>query len=224
MFVEVNGVRLFCEISGAEGKPPLLLLHGNGESHKIFGRLAAALGKDFRVYAPDTRGHGRSSRVGVYHYDDMAEDCARLVEAFGLVRPFVLGFSDGGIVGLLLAMRYPDLLGGLIACGANTSPRALKKPYLRLFRLIYFLTRSPLFRLMLTEPDISAAELAKIKIPVLVAAGRRDLVEEADTRLIAGAIPGAKLMIFEGESHSSYIVGSAFMAERARAFFGGAEN
>ncbi len=220
MLIRVNGTELYYEARGCG--PALLLLHGNGESHAIFDRLSAALEDSFTIYAVDSRGHGKSGRAVELHYTDMAEDCAELIEALGLDRPAVCGFSDGGITALLLGIRRPELPGSLIVCGANTSPAALKTPYLLLFKALHFFTRSPLLRLMLNEPDIRPEELGKIRAPVLVAAGERDMIRESDTRLIAAAIPGARLKIFKGENHSSYVVRSDKLAETIKEFCGGA--
>jgi pimeloyl-ACP methyl ester carboxylesterase len=246
MFAEVNGVRLYYEVSGKADKPALILIHGNGESHKIFDRLAGALKDRFCVYAVDSRGHGLSDcfdkqslkpeqtdlsaiRKGGHflrktsisstqkfkelHYADMAEDYAQLITSLGLIRPVLYGFSDGGIIGLLLAIKYPDMLGKLIVSGANTEPSALKGGCMLIFKAIYAISRSPLYRLMLTEPRISAEELNKIKVPALVTAGSGDMIRESDTRFIASNIPGAKLRIFKGENHMSYIADSDFMAK-----------
>jgi pimeloyl-ACP methyl ester carboxylesterase len=218
VFIRVNGIELYYEAEG--GGPALLLLHGNGESHEIFDRLSAALKDSFTVYAVDSRGHGKSGRADRLSYSDLAEDCAGLIEALKLDRPAVCGFSDGGITALLLAIKRPELPGSLIVCGANTSPAAIKTPWLLLFKALHFFTRSPLLRLMLTGPDIRPEELARIRVPALVVAGGRDMIKEADTRLIAASIPGAKLKIFKGENHASYVVHSDRLAATIRDFCG----
>lgn len=73
--------------------------------------------------------------------------------------------------------------------------------------------KSPLFKLMMTEPDITREQLAAIRIPTLVLAGSEDVIDEKDTRYIAETIPGAALRILPGEDHDSYIVGSTKVAE-----------
>jgi pimeloyl-ACP methyl ester carboxylesterase len=206
MIQTVNGVDLWYEKTG-DG-PPILLLHGNGESHKIFRVLTEQLSQSFTVYALDSRDHGQSGKSRQLSYDMMTEDVRQFIEALGLDKPVLYGFSDGGILGLMLASRHPDLLSKLIVSGANTYPGATKKKWLALFSLIYFFTWDEKFHLMLTGPRITAEELGRIKVPVLVLAGGHDMIREDDTRHIAAAIPGAVLRIVEKEGHMSYVINS----------------
>lgn len=197
---------LFYEESGSG--QPLLLIHGNGEDHRIFDAAVPLLSRQFRVLAVDSRGHGQSFPVNEYHYQDMAEDIRQLIVGMSLEKPLLCGFSDGGILGLLLASQYPDLLGGVIACGVNTRPQGIKPGWLFLFRLVYALNRSPLFRLMLSEPDITPQQLGSIVCPVLVTGGSRDMISRSHLEKTAADIPGAQLKILPGEGHGSYIIGS----------------
>jgi len=217
MTIRVNGIDLYYEQAGAG--PPLLLLHGNGESHRIFRRVMRQFAASFTVYAIDSRGHGRSSRVKALHYADMAEDVAAFVTALGLERPMLYGFSDGGIVGLLLAIDHPGLLSRLAVSGANIHPAGLRAGDLRLMRAMYELTRGRRWRLMLEEPDITADQLSRIDVPTFVLAGERDIVKEQHTRTIAGAIPGARLRILPGESHGSYVLHNAKLCGILTPFF-----
>lgn len=210
MELETKQGKLFYQVSGSGA--PLLLIHGNGEDHHIFDAAVPVLSKQFRVCAIDSRGHGQSFPVEEYHYWDMAEDICCLIETLGLEKPLLCGFSDGGILGLLLASRYPELLGGVVACGVNTRPEGIKPGWLLLFRLMYFCNRSPLFRLMLTEPDITPEQLGSITCPVLITGGSRDMISRKHLAETAAAIPGARLEILPGETHGSYIVGSEKIA------------
>lgn len=187
---------------------PLVLLHGNGEDHHIFDQALLLLQERFTVYAIDSRGHGGSFPVSEYHYQDMAEDIRQFIVGLGLERPVLCGFSDGGIIGLLLASRYPGLLGGVIACGANTRPQGLRFFWLTVFRIVYLFNRLPLFRLMLTEPDITPDQLAGITCPVLITGGSRDMISPRHLKQIAEQIPGAQLTLLRGETHGSYVIGS----------------
>ena len=210
MWVETNGVRLYCAVSGSGA--PLLMLHGNGETHAIFDEAAAVLGTRYTVYAPDTRGHGQSAAVPALHYADMAEDVFGLIVQLGLEKPVLCGFSDGGIAGLLLAAAHPGLLSRLIICGANTHPAGLKRLWRLGFWLTYLKTRSPLYRLMLTEPRITDEMLRRIDVPTAVVAGSRDLIRLTDTRRIAAGIPNSTLHILPGETHDSYVTHSRKLA------------
>lgn len=210
MILAVGAVELFYEKQG-KGRP-LILLHGNGEDHHIFDESVDALAKEWTVYRPDSRGHGQSSPVREFHYQDMAEDIISMIEELQLVRPCLYGFSDGGIIGLLIAAQRPELLSGLIISGANLNPKGLKRFPLWMYRAAWFFSRSPKLRLMLTEPNLSQEDLARISVPVWVTAGQRDVIRKEHTKRIAEAIPVSGLRIAQGESHSSYVLrGSTFL-------------
>lgn len=215
MFAHVNGIDLFYEKSG-EGRP-LLMVHGNGEDHSIFKEAAALLGDGFACYCVDSRGHGQSTAVEVLHYEDMAEDMIALLEELDLRDVVFYGFSDGGIVGLLAAMRC-DRIKTLIVSGANLTPTGVKGSLRLLIRVMYLFKKDPKLALMLREPQIDAEQLGRISARTLVLAGSRDLVLEEETRRIAAGIPGARLQILQGEGHGSYIVHKQKIGEIIRDF------
>ncbi len=204
MLIDVNGVTLYYEKRGQGA--PLVLLHGNGESHRIFDGLCARLEPDFATYAIDTRGHGESTKVKALSYADMARDVIEFIEKLELEKPVLYGFSDGGIIGLLVAIMRPELLGRLICSGANVTPEGLRPGFRSFCRVCWFFSRSPLFKMMLTEPHISAESLSTITVPTVLIAGSRDLITEEHTRYIAENVPGAVLKILPGESHESYVL------------------
>lgn len=212
MFVQVRNVRLFYEKTGAG--PAVLLLHGNGEDHSIFNALVPELAKTHTVYALDSRCHGQSgcpeqsSSATPLSYDAMAQDVEAFIDALGLKKPALCGFSDGGIVGLLAASHSPQLFSRLIICSANTNPRGLKPSLLLYYRLVYAINRSPHIGMMLTQPNIPPAALGKITIPVLVLAGSRDVIRREHTRQLANTLPNSQLMVLPRETHSSYVVNS----------------
>ena len=206
MEVNVNGVTLYYEKAGSGA--PLILLHGNGESHDIFDRAVPLLSQRFTVYTPDTRGHGNSSPVSVYHYRDMAQDLIAFAHALGLEKPVLYGFSDGGIAALLAASLCPDLPARVIVSGVNISPGGLSASFLRNIRREWRITRAPLLALMLNEPDITKKELANICIPVCLTVADCDLVRLRHTKKIAAAIRGCSLCILKHETHGSYVVHS----------------
>ena len=203
MFTTVNGIDIYYEKSG-EGKP-LVLLHGNGEDHSRFDKIAAELSGEYAVYVTDTRYHGQSTKTETISYLEMMEDTAAFINKLCLEKPVVLGASDGGITGLLLAMKYPDLLSGLIACGANTHPSQIMKWYTFLMKISYLISRDKKIKMMLTEPDITNEDLASVKIPVLILAGSFDILPTPATLEIAAAIPNSEVKILKGQTHSSYL-------------------
>lgn len=206
MYIQLNGQIIYYEKTG-EGSP-VILVHGNGETHKIFDALIPELSKKHTVYAIDSRGHGLSAAVNEYHYADMAEDIAAFVQALDLIKPAFYGFSDGGIVGLIAASRYPTMFSALAVSGANLTPSGWKFFPRLSVRISYLKKKQPLVRLMLKEPHIKKAELSKIIVPVFVLAGQKDIIKKSETKRIASSISGSILKILPGETHSSYVVHS----------------
>ncbi len=210
MVQQVNDISLYYEKSGS-GRP-LLMVHGNGEDHLIFTEAIELLRERFTVYALDSRDHGKSSRVSGLHYTDMADDVVQFMDALDLRDVVFYGFSDGGIIGLLAAQRT-DRISRLIVSGANMTAEGVAWHLKLIVRLLYAFTKDQKFLLMMKEPDIRPEDLQKISVPTTVIAGKRDLVSEKETRLIADSIPDSKLMILPGEGHGSYIVHKTKIAE-----------
>lgn len=206
MYIHINRQILYYEKTG-EGSP-LLLLHGNGEDHTIFDALIPFLEHKHTVYAIDSRGHGASNPTDDFHYPGMADDIAMFISSLEIENPVLYGFSDGGIVGLLLALRYPGIISKLIISGANLNPRGMKLAFLHKIKQHYKKTGSPLDQMMLEEPDIDPSALSQIKIPVLVLAGEHDIIKLSHTKLIARSLPYSQLEIVPGEDHGSYILHS----------------
>ena len=217
--VHVNGMDLHYAVAGS-GRP-VILIHGNGEDHNLFetqiDQLTAA---GYRVYAPDSRGHGANAPLTEYHYADMAEDVYQLIRALDLDRPLYYGHSDGGIIGLLLEISHPGTVSGMAVSGTNLSPAGLEKAFIDKYAAINEKSPDPLLTLMLTEPHIDPADLERINIPVLVTAGSNDLILPEESRCIAAHLPQAQLVIVEGADHGSYIVGSEIMGNLLLDYFG----
>ncbi len=220
MYFQNGNVKLYYEIMGTAGRP-LLMLHGNGENHRIFYAAAEILSKDYCVILPDTRGHGQSDQPqnNCYHYVDMADDVLALCRHLNLQSPLIYGFSDGGITALLLALKSPQLPAAIAVSGANLNPRGLKSFFSLGMKISYALKKDPKTALMLREPQIDPDRLKTICCPALVTAGSRDLIKEKHTKRIAVAMPQATLKILKGESHGSYIVNNRKIAFLLRDFF-----
>ena len=210
MIAECNGIQLYYEVTGS-GRP-LILVHGNSEDHTIFKEAAEVLSNSFTCYLIDSRGHGRSSGVSELHYQDMAADMIAFLEQNDLKDVAFYGFSDGGIVGLLTAMRS-DRITDLITSGANLTPDGVKGWLKLLIKVMYKATKDAKLKMMLEEPHITDDDLSQIRARTLVLAGSRDAVKEAETIKIAEGIPDAQLRILDGETHGSYIVHSRKIAD-----------
>lgn len=216
--VEVNGVRLHYAVEG-EGRP-VLLVHGNAEDHDLLdveiGQLVRA---GFRVFAPDSRGHGANEPLQEYHFDDMAEDMYQFIKAMKIDKPAFYGHSDGGIIGLLLEMNHPGTLGIMAVSGVNLVPEGIVPEFIEEYTQINEKEHDPLITLMLTEPHIDPESLREISIPVLVTAGENDLILPSETDRIYSNLPDAELVIVEGADHGSYIVESEIMGNLLLDFF-----
>jgi pimeloyl-ACP methyl ester carboxylesterase len=119
-YVQVNGLRKYYETYG-DGTP-VILLHGGLENCQMWAPVIPSLSKSYRVFTPDTRGHGRTDNPsGRYSYPLLAEDIALLIDALGLQRPLVAGYSDGGQTALHMAILYPGLVRGYMIGAAFNS-------------------------------------------------------------------------------------------------------
>lgn len=206
MNINVNDINLYYEIYGKG--TPIILVHGNGETHQIFDVLIDKLKDNYTVYAIDSRCHGKSEKTEKISYELMAQDMIEFIKKLKINKPIFYGFSDGGIIGLLIAIKEPKLLSKLIVSGANLNPNGISKVILILSKIAYFVTRNKLVRMMVKEPNISIKDLEKINIPTYVLAGKKDVIKEEHTRLIAENIKNSTLEIVPKENHSSYIVHS----------------
>ncbi len=207
---------------------PLLLLHGNGEDGTYFVHQIREFSKDFTVYAVDTRGHGKSPRgTAPFTLSQFADDLRDFMDGQGLATADILGFSDGGNIALLFALRYPERVSRLIVNGANLFPEGLQERLLAAMKRKFASFQQEntpeaefnqlLFRLMLDEPQIDPAELRRLTFPTLVIAGEKDMVQDAHTRLIAESIPGSRLVILPGDHFIASKEPAAFNAA-VRAF------
>ena len=192
---------------------PLILLHGNKEDHTIFNKLIGSLKNTFTIYALDSRGHGKSDNTNTFHYSDMADDVLRLIDELKLNKPCFYGFSDGGIVGIICAIKRPDAFEKMIISGANITPKGLKPAILFGMKLSYFFTRDKRTKMMLNEPNITTAELNKIECPTLVLAGEFDMITKKETKQIADGIPNSTLKIIKGKGHGDYVVNSDYLKD-----------
>lgn len=207
--------------------PDLLLLHGNGEDGTYFVHQIEEFSRDFTVWAIDTRGHGKSPRgTAPITLSRFAEDLRDFMDRHSLKQADILGFSDGGNIALLFALRYPEKVRRLILNGANLDTKGVKWSVQLPVVLGYHLTRllraprikTELLGLMVNEPHIDPAELDKLTMPALVIAGENDMIRDDHTRLIAASIPGAHLAILPGDHFIANKAPAAFNAA-VRAFF-----
>ncbi|MDD2293485.1 MAG: alpha/beta hydrolase [Bacteroidales bacterium] len=192
---------------------PLILLHGNGEESSYFTNQIDYFTEKYRVIAVDTRGHGLTPRgTAPFTIRQFADDLLYFMnEQLHLEKAHILGFSDGGNIALLFAIKYPEKVDRLIVDGANLSPRGEKLKYRVEIRCCYkkamrkasqdtqALKEAELLGLMVNDPDIAVAELKKIKSKTLVMAGSRDMIKRKHTLLIGRSIPDAEIKLIKGD-------------------------
>jgi pimeloyl-ACP methyl ester carboxylesterase len=216
-YINTRGVKLYYEIYG-EGEP-LLLLHGNGGSMRAFFFQIDFFAKKYKVIAVDSRAQGKSvDTSSVLNYEMMADDFNALLDTLKIDSANVIGWSDGGIDGLLLAIRHPKKVKKLAISGANLSPDASVFSPRGNFLMVSDLEKQrslkqdaktrnaiKLIQMMKDEPNIPLSDLQKIKCPVLVIGGDNDLVKASHTLQIFENIPRAYLWILPSAGHSTLI-------------------
>lgn len=190
---------------------PLILLHGNGESGGYFVNQIDRFANEYRVIAVDTRGHGASPRGNKpFTLETFADDLKNLLDSLNIEKANILGFSDGGNIAVIFALKYPERVNSLVLNGANLFPSGLKSSFLIpvkvLFAVFSLLShfsrrakrRSELLYLMAKQPNIQPERLSSIKCPVLVIAGTQDVIKEKHTKLIAASLPDSSLCFLKG--------------------------
>ena len=203
MKLSINNTELFYVTEGTGN--PFILLHGNGEDQTIFSALIMRLSQVYTVYAIDSRSHGQSAKSENFSYEVMAEDIVAFIKELKLETPILFGFSDGGIIGTLIAIKHPFLLQKLIVSGININPRGLKPYLLSYYYINYLFTKDPLIKLMLEDPNINKEQLHKIIIPVYLLTGTKDVIRRKHTLYINKNIKGSKLIIVAHATHDSYV-------------------
>ena len=218
-YYDVRGFKMYCEVYG-EGQP-LLIIHGNGGSINNFVYQIPYFSKKFKVIIADSRAQGKSKDDGdSLSYEMMADDYAALLSTMKIDSAYVIGWSDGGINGLLLAIRHPEKVKKLAVTGANLTPdsSAVNRDVIDLITPYYNTLKNKtaraaaekgqwkLMRLLVEEPHIPLADLNAIKNPTLVIGGDHDILKPAHTLLIFQNIPNAYLWILPNSGHSTPIV------------------
>lgn len=218
-YYEIRGFKMYCEVYGA-GKP-LLIIHGNSGSINNFVYQIPYFSKKYKVIVADSRAQGKSADNGdSLTYEMMADDYAALLDAMKIDSAYVIGWSDGGINGLLLAIRHPEKVKKLAVTGANLVPDTTAVPqeiWDMVMPTLNELKNKPskteqeknmlkLYKLLAEQPHIPASDLQKIACPALVIGGDHDVIKEEHTMLIYKNIPKAYLWILPASGHSTPVV------------------
>ena len=217
-FYDINGFKMYTEVYGSG--PPLLMIHGNNGNMSAFAKNVPYFATHYKVILADSRSQGRSLDPD-HHltFEMMADDYAALLDAMHIPSAYVIGWSDGGINALLLAIRHPDKVKRLASTGANLWPSAdafqpglwdqEKKEYDTGLQKAYTTAQEKnnrkLFLLDWQEPHITLAQLHTIKAPSLIICGDHDLISVSHTVLIYENIPHANLWVVPNSGHGTLI-------------------
>jgi pimeloyl-ACP methyl ester carboxylesterase len=217
-FYDVRGFKMYCEEYGAG--MPLLMIHGNSGSIHAFAQNIPYFASKYRVIAADSRSQGKSKDPGpALTFEMMADDEAALLDTLHIKAAFVLGWSDGGIVGLELAMRHPDKVIKLASTGANIQSDASafapgiwdreKKQYDADKNKIRWTARArnewKSFMLDWKQPNIPFNALHAIGCPCLIICGDHDAISIEHTVKIFQNIPNAALWVVPSSGHATLI-------------------
>ena len=216
----VNGIEMYYATYGAGD--PVLLIHGGLGHADIWGNQVADLMQDHLVIVADSRGHGRSTRnADPYGYDLMSSDYVALLDYLKIDRVDLVGWSDGGIIGLDIAMSHPERLDHLFAQAANITVDGvdpsvatdevfgayigkMSEGYARMSptpdQFDAFVAQ--ISEMWATQPNWTDAQVAAITVPTTIVLGDHDeAITRAHTDKMTGLIPGAKLVILPEASH-----------------------
>lgn len=216
-----DGARIWYAVYGSG--PPVILLHGGlGHSGNWGYQLPALLRGGYRAVLIDSRGHGRSTRDGrPFSYELMAADVIAVMEALGLERAALVGWSDGACTALTLAALAPGRVAGVLFFACNVDPSGVKEiteftPILqrcigRHMEDYRQLSATPeqfepfsaaVQHMQQTQPNYSAHDLAQISVPVTVVQSEHDeFITREHAEYLARSLPSAELVLLRGVSH-----------------------
>jgi len=206
-YKKVNGINIYYEIYGS-GKP-LIFLHGSGGSVRNAGAKIDYFKQYFKVIAIDSRAHGKSIDTITKNltYEQMANDIKVLLDSLNIDSAYVSGQSDGGILGLLIAIKYPNKISKLATYGANLFPGnkaivdEIENMVKDTLKTTQNFTTKRLYSLLEYQPNITEKQLKLIKCPVLIMSGDRDAIRLEHSLKIFYAIENSNFFVMPGGSH-----------------------
>ena len=220
--VDVNGASIHYSLYGSGNADAVLLLHGGLGAAEDFGGQIEALAVSYKVIAIDSRGHGRSTDDDQpYGYHLMAGDVMGVMDSLGIEKAAVAGWSDGGNIGLDLAIHNPERLTKVFALGANYQTSGVRPSVFHDALIGEFvgaaaaqyarISPTPdafeafsgkVFEMWGSQPAYTEEQLAGIAVPFLIAAGvYEEAIDEAHSKRMAELIPGAQLLLIDNASH-----------------------
>jgi pimeloyl-ACP methyl ester carboxylesterase len=218
----VNDISLYYAIYNEHGKDPVILLHGGFVSSDEWGFEVPLLSKKHKVIVVDSRGHGRSTLGSLpLTYNLMSSDVLQLMDQLKIDKASIVGWSDGGIIGMILAIHHPERINKLFTYGSNynlsgykdePSDTSLTKRFMARATANYRkLSSTPdnfdklkaaLGKMYSTEPNLNPADLKTIKVPTVIACGQYEQFIKAEHfKELSDLIPSAKLIMIPNVSH-----------------------
>jgi pimeloyl-ACP methyl ester carboxylesterase len=225
-YARIHGIRMYYELHGKGA--PLLLIHGGAGNGMQFSGQLPAFSPHYRCIVPDCCAQGRTSdRPGPLTYHAMAEDMIALLDHLHVQRADIMGWSDGGNIGLDMAMHHPERVSHLVTFGANFQPDGLNPQDVEWNNSATAESFGPGMREGWTKlnpqpgnfeqamnkiiamwrslPNWSLADLRSIRAKTMICAGDHDLIRPEHTADLASSIPGAEMWIVPNASHSAMI-------------------
>jgi pimeloyl-ACP methyl ester carboxylesterase len=222
-YAPINGIRIWYATCG-HGEP-VVLLHGGLANANYWGNQVRELQKSYRVVVMDSRGHGRSTRnEQPYGYDLMAADVTGLMDFLKIPKAAIVGWSDGAILGLDIAMHHPERVSKLFAFAANSDPSGVAdiahSPVFNAFiaraeKEYETLSPTPgqykaflaqITKMWETQPNWTAEDLNRIAVPTwIVDADHDEAIKRENTEYIAANVPNAGLLLQPEVSHFSFL-------------------
>ncbi len=220
----VNGIKIYYAIYGRGS--PVIFLHGGLANTDYWGHQVPAVAAHHTVILIDSRGHGRTSRdARPYGYDLMADDVVAVLDALKVQKADVVGWSDGGILGIDLALRHPERVGKVFAFAANTVTSGVKEGVEKNPTFAAYIERAgheyathsatpneynafvdQISKMWAEQPNWTDEQLKSIKTPILVVDGDHDeAIKREHTEYIAATIPHAGLLILPNVSHFAFL-------------------
>lgn len=231
-YYDIRGFKMYCEVYGTG--EPLLMIHGNGGDISAFTKNIPYFSKKYMVIVADSRAQGKSvDGKDSLSFEMMADDFAALLDVMHIKSSYVIGWSDGGINALLLAMRHPDKVIKLASTGANLWPdsTALIPSYWKSERDDYNANKDKtlttakekndwkIFMLDWLQPNVPLSALKQIKCPSLIISGDHDLIVLQHTVLIYQNIPQAYLWIVPNSPHGTLLAHTDEFNKKVDDFF-----
>jgi pimeloyl-ACP methyl ester carboxylesterase len=222
-YIDLDGLRTYYEIEGSG--EPLVLLHGGFCPVETLSEMISGLAEQYRVYFPERRAHGRTPDVDApITYELMAQDTIAFMDALGLPSAHLVGWSDGAVVALLIALGRPELVRRLVLIGQYANQDGLRPEMAEALKLETMPTPLPmlqelyaavspdgpehwdvvvdkLWQLHRTEPNMALSELAMVSVPTLLIVGEHDFVTEEHAAAMQQALPHGRLEIVPQATH-----------------------